>query len=100
MQCARKCASWFREAGLRELQMRFRVETFEFAGSADMARNMTLIPPREAREDPLWDVYGDMMAEGFLDEAELEQAADEVADWYGDPGAFNLVGLLFVAGRG
>jgi ubiquinone/menaquinone biosynthesis C-methylase UbiE len=99
LQCARKCTSWFKEAGLRDLQMQFTVETFEFAGSPDKAPSMTLIPPRESPEDPLWDVHRDMIAAGFLDETDLEQAADEVAAWYGDPGAFNLVGLLFVAGR-
>ena len=99
LQTARKCATWFYGAGLRELRMAFTVETFEFAGSPEKAPSMTLIPPRDKGDDPLWDVYCDMIAEGFVEEADIERAADEVAAWYRDPDAFNLVGLLFVAGR-
>lgn len=99
LHCARKCAQWFRQAGLSDLQMQVTVETFEFSGSPETAQCMTLIPPRDVADDPLWDVYRDMIDEGFLNEVEIDQAAAEVAEWYNNPDAFNLVGLLFVAGR-
>jgi ubiquinone/menaquinone biosynthesis C-methylase UbiE len=99
LHTARKCVSWFREAGLSDLHMQFTVSKFEFPGSEDMAPWLTLIPPRSVPDDPLWDVYRDMIAEGFLDEAAIDQAAEEVTAWYGNPDAFNLVGLLLVAGK-
>jgi hypothetical protein len=40
-----------------------------------------------------------MMAEGFVDEATIDQAAEEISAWYSDPDGFNLVGLLLVAGK-
>lgn len=79
--------------------MKYHVETFEFQGSPELAPCMTLIPPDDVADDPLWDVYRDMIAAGFVDEADIDLAAEEVAAWYRNPNAFNLVGLLFVAGR-
>ena len=34
-----------------------------------------------------------------VDEAAIDQAAEEVTAWYNNPDAFNLVGLLLVAGK-
>jgi ubiquinone/menaquinone biosynthesis C-methylase UbiE len=99
LRTARKCVRWFREAGLSDVQMQFTVKQFEFPGSEGMVPSLTLIPPRSEPDDPLWDVYRDMMAEGFIDEAAINQAAEEVVAWYSNPDAFNLVGLLFVAGK-
>jgi ubiquinone/menaquinone biosynthesis C-methylase UbiE len=99
LHTARKCASWFREAGLSDLHRQFTVEEFEFQGSESMVPQLTLVPPRDMPDDPLWEVYTDMMAEGFVDKAAIDQAAEEVAIWYSNPDAFNLVGLLLVAGR-
>ena len=99
LQAGRKCVKWFREARLADLRVQFTVEEFEFPGSEDMAPRLTLVPPRDQPDDSLWDVYRDMIAEGFTDEAAIDQAAEEVVAWYSNPDAFNLVGLLFVAGR-
>ncbi len=99
LHTARKCASWFREAGLSDLHMQFTVEEFEFQGSESMVPHLTLVPPRDMPDDPLWEVYADMIAEGFIDAAAIDQASEEVAVWYSNPDAFNLVGLLLVAGR-
>lgn len=99
LETARKCVRWFREVGLSDLQIQFSVESFEFFGSEEMVPYLTLIPPRSAPDDPLWDVYRDMMAEGFVDEATINQATEEVTTWYSNPDAFHFVGLLFVAGR-
>jgi hypothetical protein len=79
--------------------MQFRVQAFEFPGSEGMAPWLTLIPPRSVPDDPLWDVYRDMMADGLVDEAAIDQAAEEVTAWYSNPDAFNLVGLLLIAGK-
>ena len=99
LHTARKCVSWFRQAGLGDLDMQFRIQAFEYPGSEDMAPWLTLIPPRSVPDDPLWDVYRDMMADGLVDEAAIDQAAEEVTAWYSNPDAFNLVGLLLVAGK-
>jgi ubiquinone/menaquinone biosynthesis C-methylase UbiE len=99
LHTARKCVSWFREAGLSDLQLQFTVERFEFPGSEDMVPGLTLVPPRSVPDAPLWDVYRDMIAEGLVDEAAIDQAAEEVTAWYNNPDAFNLVGLLLVAGK-
>jgi SAM-dependent methyltransferase len=99
LHAARKCVCWFREAGLSELHMEFTVQAYEFTGSQDMVPHLTLVPPRSAPDDPLWEVYRDMVVEGFVDEAAIDQAAEEVRAWYTAPDAFNLVGLLMVAGR-
>jgi ubiquinone/menaquinone biosynthesis C-methylase UbiE len=99
LHAARKCVSWFREAGLSDLQTEFTVEEFEFLGSEKNAPSLTLVPPRGEPGDPLWDVYRDMMAEGFVDEATIDQAAEEISAWYSNPDGFNLVGLLLVAGK-
>jgi len=79
--------------------MQFTVEEFEFPGSEYMVPCLTLVPPRGVPDDPLWDVYSDMRAEGLVDKAAIDQAAEEVTAWYSNPDAFNMVGLLFVAGR-
>jgi len=99
LHTARKCVSWYREAGLSDLQVQFTVKQLEYPGSDDMVPALTLIPPRGMPDDPLWEVYRDMMAEGLVDEAAIDRASEEVAAWYSNPDAFNLVGLLFVAGR-
>jgi ubiquinone/menaquinone biosynthesis C-methylase UbiE len=99
LQAARKCVRWFREVGLSDLQMQFSVESFEFPGSEQMVPYLTLIPPRGKPDDPLWDVYRDMMTEGFVNPDDIDQATEEVAAWYSNPNAFHFVGLLFVAGR-
>lgn len=99
LHAARKCVRWFREAGMSELHMQFAVESFEFPDSVDRDPDMTLVPPSSVPDDPLWQVYTNMMAGGFVDEATIGQAAEEVAAWYEDADAFNLVGLLTVAGR-
>ncbi len=84
---------------MSNLHVQFSVEAFEFLGTESMRPNLTLVPPRAVPDDPLWEVYRDMMAEGFVDEVAINQAAEEVAAWYSNPDAFNLVGLLFVAGQ-
>jgi SAM-dependent methyltransferase len=99
LHAARKCVRWFREAGMGELRMQFTVESFEFLDSVDIDPSMTLVPPSSVPDDPLWEVYTNMMADGFVDEDTIGAAADEVVAWYGDADAFNLVGLLTVAGR-
>ncbi len=99
LHTARMCPRWFREAGLSDLHLQFTVEEFEFEGSESMVPQLTLVPPREMPDDPLWEVYRDMIAEGFIDAAAIDEASEQVASWYSNPEAFNLVGLLFVAGR-
>ncbi len=99
LHAARKCVRWFREAGMCELRMRFTVESFEFLDSGDIEPSMTLVPPLNVPDDPLWEVYANMMADGFVEGTTIDQAAEEVAAWYEDADAFNLVGLLTVEGR-
>jgi hypothetical protein len=81
------------------VHIQFTVEEFEFPGSEGMIPRLTLVPPQDVPDDPLWEVYRDMIAEGFVDEAAIKQATEEVAAWYSHPDAFHLVGLLMVAGR-
>jgi len=99
LHAARMCVRWFREAGMSELRMHFTVESFEFPDSEDSDPSMTLVPPVSAPDDPLWEVYANMIADGFVDAATIDRATEEVAAWYRDADAFNLVGLLTVAGR-
>ena len=99
MHAAQKCASWFHEAGLSDLHMEFTIDVIEYQGSEQSAPSLTLIPPRGDPNDPLWDVYRDMISEGFVDETAIDQAAEEVASWYRNPNRFNLIGLLLVAGK-
>jgi hypothetical protein len=84
---------------MTELCVQFRAENLEYPGSEQMVPHLSLVPPLDKPEDPLWDVYRDIIAEGLIDEAALEEAGEELAAWYDHPHAFNMVGLLFVAGK-
>jgi ubiquinone/menaquinone biosynthesis C-methylase UbiE len=99
LHTGRKCVRWFCEAGMTELDVQFRVENLEYPGSGQIVPSFSLVPPPDMPQDPLWDVYRDITAEGLIDEAALEEAREEVSAWYDHPHAFNMVGLLFVAGK-
>jgi hypothetical protein len=74
-------------------------ESLEYPGSEQMVPHLSMVPPLDAPQDPLWDVYRDIIAKGLIDQAALEEAREEMAVWYRHPHAFNMVGLIFIAGR-
>lgn len=69
LHTGRKCVRWFREAGMTDVCVQFRVENLEYPGSEQMVPHLSLVPPLDRPQDPLWDVYRDIIAEGFSDEA-------------------------------
>jgi ubiquinone/menaquinone biosynthesis C-methylase UbiE len=99
LHAGRKCVRWFCEAGMTELRVQFRAESLEYPGSEQMVPHLSMVPPLDAPQDPLWDVYRDIIAKGLIDQAALEEAREEMAVWYRHPHAFNMVGLIFIAGR-
>jgi ubiquinone/menaquinone biosynthesis C-methylase UbiE len=102
-QAARRCPEWFAAAGLTELRMEVKPSGVDYAGALPDFRVMDMLPYDEADEYGYYAAYRqeyeEMIAEGLLDRATLEQALEESKAWYADPRAFHFRAVVFAAGR-
>jgi ubiquinone/menaquinone biosynthesis C-methylase UbiE len=104
----RKCAEWFHQAGLVDVQIAMQPLRVAFQGHKDMKpRPLDLLIWDESAslgeyhsaQDHFSFDHQRMIAMGLLDEATLERAKQEARAWYKDPGAFEFWPEIFAAGR-
>jgi SAM-dependent methyltransferase len=102
-QAARRCPEWFAAAGLTELRIDVKPSGVNYAGAHPDFRVMDMLPYDEADEYGYYAAYRkeyeEMIAEGLLERATLEQAMEEAKAWYADPRAFHFTAVVFAAGR-
>ena len=107
MHSGTKCTGWFTKAGLRDLDVRGKLDVATFIGSdKSVSGFLDILRPMEANEDtsgPAWEQrtldYEQMISQGLLDEQTVKKAEDEARRWYHDPDAFFFYPLIWVAGR-
>lgn len=101
LNAARKCVRWFSETGLRNLNISYTAGKIEYPGAdrMDAPSVMCLVPPHGVSDDPLWDVYRDIVAEGLIAESSIDRARDEIETWYRHPHAFHIWGRITIAGQ-
>jgi ubiquinone/menaquinone biosynthesis C-methylase UbiE len=104
-QAGRRCPEWFAAVGLTDVKIDVKPITVNCAGAhvEPKFRVMDMLPHEEADEYGFYAAYrqeyDEMIAEGFLDRATLEQAMVEAKAWYADPRAFHFKVVVFAAGR-
>jgi hypothetical protein len=104
----RKCAEWFHQAGLKDIQIVMQPCRVAYQGHKDMKPRaldlLALDVPKSwgeyhyAMERVRYD-HQRMITMGLLDEATLKQATEEARAWYENPGAFQFWPEIFAAGR-
>ncbi len=104
----RKCAEWFHQAGLADVQIAMQPRRIAYQGHKDMkprALDLLVLDVPEswgeyhyAIERVSYD-HQRMIAMKLLDDETIKQAKVEARAWYNHPGAFQFWPEIFVAGR-
>jgi len=104
MHAGRKCASWFRQIGLRDVSVQPKAYRVQYAGSEACKPHMIDALPYDMGDEYGWlDVHRTvcdrMVEDGYIDRELLTRAIEEAEAWYRDPAAFHFWVMVFVAGR-
>lgn len=104
----RKCAEWFHQTGLTDIQIAIQPLRVAYQGHEDMKpRALDLLIWDESAswgeyhyaQDRFSFDHQRMIAMGLLNEETLEGALLEARAWYKDPGAFQFWPEVFAAGK-
>jgi len=105
----RKCAGWFKQIGLRNLEICVTSDNVIFHDSFRFKPGSWDLLPRVNPEDkdydesaiqkPLDDLYAKMVESGELEQKVLDDAVKEVVAWYKNPEAFSFFPIFFAAGQ-
>ncbi len=104
-QASRRCAEWFTEAGLKDLDVQVKVYRVQYPGAEEAAPHPLDLLLYDDDEDEFgWyagftETYQAMIEDGFIDEETLEKAKQEALAWYENPHAFHFWVMVSAAGR-
>ncbi|MBN1685732.1 MAG: methyltransferase domain-containing protein [Spirochaetales bacterium] len=107
-QAGRKCAGWFTEVGLENLEISVRSDTVTYHGAYRFKPGSWDLLPRHCDDEdyakseiqkPVDALYKAMVESGEMEQGDLDRAVEERADWYKNPRAFSYYPKFFVAGQ-
>lgn len=98
-----KCAGWFNDLGLRDIQISVKAEDVKHRHAERMEPNLADLLPKDEPEYPIDKqvvlFYDQMISQGLLEPETVRLAKAERDAWYQDPHAFYFNALVFAAGR-
>lgn len=107
-QTGRKCAGWFQEIVLKNVEIGVTSDTATYHGAYRFKPGSWDFLPKHCDDEdyakseiqaPLEILYNTMVKNGELEQAVLEEAMEERAGWYENPQAFSFSPKLFIAGQ-
>ncbi len=109
MHAGRKCADWFHQAGLSDMQLLIQPRRVKYQGHKDMKPYSTdFLVLEEGDSDTImmsavkkgWHIDQQRLIDlGLLDDETLKRAIAEARAFYRHPGAFQFWPEIFAAGR-
>ncbi|MBN1685482.1 MAG: hypothetical protein JW852_02455, partial [Spirochaetales bacterium] len=105
----RKCAGWFKEIGLKNLEVSVKSDSVIYHDSFRFKPGSWDLLPRANPEDKDYDestiqvavddLYAKLVKDGHIEQRALDDAAKEVVAWYKKPHAFSFFPIIFAAGQ-